>query len=122
MDIKCVFTNFLKYLCTYVVQSNNHRCIVLLLVQNDFGLIIWTGLNQFGLVQNRFGLVEGQRRRLIPYQYSLQLLSNFYSIVLLVFNVFIELEALALVVNSCVESEFLTIALEECSIMRYITH
>ena len=117
-----MFTNFLKYLCTYVVQSNNHRCIVLLLVQNDFGLIIWTGLNQFGLVQNRFGLVEGQRRRLIPYQYSLQLLSNFYSIVLLVFNVFIELEALALVVNSCVESEFLTIALEECSIMRYITH
>lgn len=52
----------------------------------------------------------------------MQILSNFYSIVLLVFNVFIELEALALVVNSCVESEFLTIALEECSIMRYITH
>jgi hypothetical protein len=36
-------------------------------------------------------------------------------------NIFIELEALAVVVNSCVEFEFPTIALEECSIMRYIT-
>ena len=52
----------------------------------------------------------------------MQILSNFYSIVLLVFNVFIELEALALVVNSCVASEFLIIVLEECPIMRYITH
>ena len=51
----------------------------------------------------------------------MQIFSNFYLIVLLVMYLIIELETLALVVNSCVESEFLTIALEECSIMQYIT-
>ena len=81
-------------------------------------------------MQNRFGLIEGKRKRLIPHMYIQPEIMNADFVYLLfnsfVGNVFFELEALALVVNSCVESEFLSTALEECDTraisMRYITN